>query len=208
MIKNYIHQLPHIFLLIILFCGCNVPVSKKVGETKDARPSKQIAFMERLKTIKESYYDFYGNAVKFDSVANDLKNFALDSLKDIKEWEFIVKKIDDNFYSSGPLSRELFQGQDIYNLNLISILDVNSLFKGDQEILNFVNFKATVLKTPKSENLIKQMEVIKTLSIGDTVLIDGSVTKINNHLKVDFSDIVEPVFVNPIDLLITNIVKK
>jgi hypothetical protein len=74
---------------------------------------------------------------------------------------------------------------------------------------NKVDFTYTILKTPKSNDLKKQLTVIKKLSKGDTVIVSGAVTHIDNNLKVNFASFFDEIFGTwAVDLLITDIHKK
>lgn len=121
---------------------------------------------------------------------------------------FLVKDIDDNEFASNPLAQTTFAGKEIYNFNLISIINPSAVTTDTLEINNYINFISTVPKKSKAIALQNQIEVIKSLKSGDTVFVNGSITYINTQLKIDFEDVVNEPYGTNIDILLNSIKKK
>lgn len=153
-------------------------------------------------------YELTSNTAKQDNFSDSFTKFALDSLKNVKDWEFIVNGIDDNEFASNPIARNMLEGQPIYNLKLISIIDPSAITADTLSIDNYANFIITVPKKPNGALFIKQVELIKSLNSGDTVLVSGDITYVNNQLKVDFSDVVKDIYSSNIDILASDIKRK
>lgn len=82
----------------------------------------------------------------------------------------------------------VFGRNEIYNLNLISILDLHLKNTETISIDNKASFTITLPKVPDNDKFKEMLGVLKTLTYGDTVLVSGAVTKINDDLKVDFKE--------------------
>lgn len=96
---------------------------------------------------------------------------------------------------------------------MASIVDLEEQRRDRSDTLiigNYVGMKYTIPKKPKGESLKKHLEVIGSLSPGDTVLVSGGVTMLNSDYEVDFSEALKgAVFLNDaFDFLVTSIKKK
>lgn len=199
----------------VIFFSCNrVGQSKseslfsgKVNHKNDKRPKSQLLLMKKIKAYSIDY-EILTNSAKPDQASEQFKKFTLDSLKDVKDWVMIVDGIDDNEFASSPLSRYTFADQPIYNLKLISIIDQSAVNTDTISIDNKVNFILTLPKKPKGDNFKKYVEVIKTLNQGDTIFFSGAITKIDNEMKVNLTDVVKQYMLTNLDLLPKSIRKK
>lgn len=197
-------------ILLSVFClcviiSCNLPTAKH--EITDTRPSSQISFVKRLGGYQFNY-SLSSNSSLFDKTVDSLNKLALDSLKDVKNWEFIVEEINDNQHYSKAIAMNMLEGIEIYNLILRSPIDPITEYKDSVSISENVHFMITVPKKPKSPDFIKTVAEIKSLNVGDTVLVSGSITKLNKNLEVDFSDLVKELYTNYVDIFPKSIKKK
>lgn len=193
--------------LLLFAIACNVPQTKK---KTDNRPASQLSLMRKLGALDGRMAELSTNAVLADNVADSLTKFALDSLKEVKEWELIVQEITEDSYGMSKLGELLYAGRPVYNLKMISLFDT-TLPKADTlAIGTYVFMTYTIPKYVEGDDLKKQLAAIKSLSPGDTVLVSGSITMLNDQYKADFSPMVKTdhTFGKSLDVLLTDIKKK
>lgn len=111
--------------LLILISACTTNTdSKKFINLVDNRPNDQISLMNRISNISNDYSNTYGNSAKLDMEIDSFTQYALDSLKSIKNWVMIVNDINDNPYSANSFANGLYDlnSTPVYNLILYSTI--------------------------------------------------------------------------------------
>ncbi len=197
------------FLLCSVFFGCHEPSKTPASNAplvKDIRPKEQIYFLNRVKA--DSHTFTYANALQTDNLIKAFNKYAIDSLKEIQSWEMIVSEINDDEYDASSFAKGMsMTDYPFYNLKLAAPVkidkSVDTTASDDR-----VDFVYTILKDPKGEELKKQLSIMQTLHEGDTVLVSGSITHLNDELKIDFTDVFQSFLPWKIDLLINDIKKK
>jgi len=208
-------------LLSVIFCGCQNSgsskasttdttisrVSKSTATAVDNRPKDELYFLNRIKA--ESDNDVTSNAIKKDIHITAFNKYAADSLNKIYDWEMIVTEINDNQLEASSLAKALFDldNNPVYNLQLVSPIKIDKTVD-TIAIDNRVDFTYTVPKNPKGDTLKKQLTLIKTLSKGDTVIVSGALTHIDNGGKVNFASFYDQYLPWNVDLLLKSIRKK
>ncbi|MFD2145479.1 hypothetical protein [Mucilaginibacter antarcticus] len=171
---------------------------------KDARPTTQVHFLNKVKA--DSELQETSDAIKRDMHVEAFNKYAADSLKNITGWEMIVTEINDNDLSMNSFSSVLGLAGPVYNLVLTSPIKVEASVDS-LSIDNRVDFTYTLAKSPKGDVLKKQLEVIKTLSKGDVVIVSGAITHVNDQGKIDFSSFYDTYGPWKLDLLLNDISK-
>lgn len=189
----------------LLLC-CNGKHFKKRIQTDD-RPKTQIAFMNKLAPLIDDY-DVQYNSVRFDKTAEDIKKYALDSLKNVKDWEFIVEEINDNEFMSSEVTLNALGYQPVYNLLLNSVIDNSKIDADTIPINNKINFIITIPKKPKTKVFLDISKKIATLKEGDTVYVSGAITKFNKNLEIDFSEFLKRYYTEYLEIFPLSIKKK
>lgn len=179
-------------------------VPEKPNNTDD-RPKEEITFLSKV--LAESDQNVTSNAVSKDSHISAFNKYALDSLKHIVNWEMIVDEVNDNEYDSSSAGKVLFNGSPIYNLLLTAPVKIDRSVD-TIAIDNRVDFILTIPKQPKSDTLKKHLSVIQALKKGDTVIISGALTHLDNNGKVNFASFYDQTLPWKIDVLQTAIRKK
>ena len=111
-----IKPLVAILLSITLFQCQNQPKEKAISgnenvqpqDTKvdsDPRPKDQIYFLNKVHA--ESDYSITSNSIKKDAHIEAFNNYAKDTLKEFKNWEFIVDEVNDNRSDANTVSQIL-----------------------------------------------------------------------------------------------------
>ena len=178
---------------------------KDITGANDQRSQDEVIFLNRVKA--ESDYEITSNAAKKDVHIAAFNKYALDSLKKVSGWEMIVTEINDNQYDQNTTAKVIFGGAPAYNLMLVAPIKIDK--KVDTiAIDNRVDFTVTIPKTANSEMLKAQLNVIKNLSKGDTVIVAGSITHLDEAGKVNFATFFDGVAYWKLDLLATDIQKK
>ena len=202
------------FFILISACARNTQ-SKKHIDLVDNRPKDQISFMNRISSIKDDYVNTYGNSAKLDMKIDSFTGYALDSLKNIKNWVVVVNEINDNPYSANSFANGFYDlnSTPVYNLMLYSTIKNYDKVDASLDSINHpqadvVFMTYSILKKPKGDILKKQVELIKTLNWGDTLLVSGSITYLNEKLKPDFSKFFKDSGEWQLDLWATDIRKK
>jgi len=191
-----------------MLLACNS--SMKYGpnkQVKDARPLSQISFMKKLSRIQKDNYELSSNPILLDRAADSLKKYSIDSLSKVKDWEFIVRDINDNPNYSNPAVKSFFNG-DVYNIELSSFLNGSKSIADTIAIDEAVNFIVTVPKIPKTKVFRSINESLSNLKPGDTVLVSGAVTVIDQNLKVNYAKWLNEPYSGRIDILPNSIKKK
>ncbi|RFZ85697.1 hypothetical protein DYU05_08900 [Mucilaginibacter terrenus] len=180
-------------------------VSSETGDV-DPRPADQVKFLNKVHD--NSAYEVTSNAAIKDAHITAFNKYALDSLKDFKNWEFIVSEINDNTYDANTVSKLLgFNNNPVYNLKLVAPITIDKTVDSIA-IDNQVRFTYTTLKTPKGAELKKYLSVIKNLKKDDTVIISGAITHLDEHGKINFSNFFDDNMPWDVDLMLTDIHKK
>lgn len=192
-------------LLCSVIYGCQNPGQTAEEITaKDTRPKEQIYFLNKVKADKEIYL-YTSDAIKMDSVKAAFNKYAMDSLKKIQSWEMIVDEINDKVVTSS-VAKVTF---DIYNTPLYNLKLVTSTkIDNPADTIAYedrTDYTYTIPKNPTTDFLKKQLEIIKTLTPGDTVTVSGSLTHIKDG-KINFAPLFDSYW--DLDLLITDIKKK
>ncbi|MFD0792770.1 hypothetical protein ACFQZX_04035 [Mucilaginibacter litoreus] len=214
---RYIKPLSAI-LLITTFFGCqNQSKEKAVNETKnvqpqetldssDPRPKDQTYFLNKVKA--ESDYDITSNSIKKDAHIEAFNKYAKDTLKEFKDWQFVVDEVNDNDYEANTVSKILgFNVNPIYNLKLVAPIKIDNSVD-TIAIDNRVDFTYTIPKSPKGASLKKQLMVIKDLNQGDTIIISGAVTHLDDKGKINFAPFYDQYLPWNVDLIVSEIRKK
>jgi len=179
--------------------------NKGTTVANDQRAQDELIFLNRIKA--ESDYEITSNAAKKDVHIAAFNKYALDSLKKISGWEMIVTEINDKNYDQNTTAKVIFGGAPAYNLKLVAPITVDK--KTDTiAIDNRVDFTVTIPKSANSEMLKTQLNIIKNLSRGDTVIVAGSITHLDEAGKVNFSTFYDGMANWNLDLLATDIQKK
>ena len=173
----------------------------------DTRPKEQIYFLNRV--LADNDYDIRSNAILKDKHVKAFDAYAQDSLKNIKNWEFIVAEINDNeFFTNTFFSRFGDPNDKVYNLELLAPIKIDNSVD-TIAVDNMVNFIFTIPKEPKGKQLKKILSTIQSLAKDDVVIISGALTNIDNDLKVNFAPLFDKdLFEWKMDVLITDIRKK
>ncbi|GAA3994596.1 hypothetical protein [Mucilaginibacter dorajii] len=174
-------------------------------ETPDPRPKDEAAFFKRI--AAESDYDVTSNAAKKDAHIIAFNKYALDSLKSIKDWEFKVTEVNDNSSDASSLVKTMGNPDAVYNLILVAPIKVDNSVDSIS-ISNRVDFVYSIPKEPKGDALKKQLDLIKTLTKNDVVIVSGALTHIDDKGKVNFASFYDQYLPWNIDLLLTSIRKK
>jgi hypothetical protein len=206
-----------ILIACSLFFACG-PADKKQSVSSatavsspansDTRPKEQIAFLNKIHA--ESDYEIQSDAIKRDAHIAAFNKYALDSLKNIKNWEFKVTEINDSRYQVNSVMQVMSDtySTPFYNLLLVAPIKIDNSVDSIA-INNRVDFTYSTPKTPTNALLKKNLAVVKTLSKGDIVVISGALMHVNDEGKVDFSKFYdETSFVWNFDVMITDIRKK
>jgi hypothetical protein len=172
---------------------------------KDPRTKEETHFLDKVKA--ESDYEITSDAIKKDTHIEAFNKYALDSLKNITNWEMIVTDINDNYASSNSVIAKLGNGSPVYNLVLTSLIKIDKSVDS-VAIDNRVDFTYTIPKSPKGDALKKQLAVIKTLSKGDVILVSGALLHLDDNGKVNFASFYST-YGGPwnVDLLLTDVSK-
>jgi len=178
-------------------------VDEKKDNT-DRRPKEEIAFLNRVKA--ESDYHIQSNAAQKDMHINAFNKYALDSLKTIVNWEMIVTGINDDTMDATTVAKMLLSS-DVYNLQLVAPIKIDRSVD-TIAIDNRVDFTLTIPKTPKGDTLKKQLQVVQKLKAGDTVIVSGALTHLDDKGKINFASFYDKSLPWNIDLLQTKIRKK
>jgi hypothetical protein len=206
-----------VILLSISFSACqNQNHSQKqdqqVADTKlntDAgtRPKEEGHFLNKV--LAESDYDVTSNAIKKDEHIKLFNKYALDSLKEIKNWELIVTEINDNSADASSIVKTLGNANaaPIYNLKLVAPIKIDNSVD-TIAIDNRVDFTFTTPKDPRNENLKRIVNTLKTLNKDDIVIVSGALTHINEEGKVDFAPFYDSYSPWDVDILLSDISKK
>ncbi|QHS56071.1 hypothetical protein GWR56_11195 [Mucilaginibacter sp. 14171R-50] len=172
----------------------------------DLRPKDQIYFLNKVRA--ESDYSITSNSIKKDAHIEDFNKYAKDTLKEFKNWEFIVDEVNDNRSDANTISQIFgWDENPIYNLKVVSPIKVDNSVD-TIAIDNRVNFTYTIPKLPKGAPLKKQLTLIKDLNKGDTIIVSGAVTHFNNKGKIDFATFYDQDLPWNIDLMVSDIWKK
>jgi len=171
----------------------------------DQRAQDELIFLNRIKA--ESDYEITSNAAKKDVHIAAFNKYALDSLKKVSGWEMIVTEINDNRYDQNKTAKVIFGGAPAYNLKLVAPIKIDKT-ADSIAVDNRVDFTVTVPKNANSEMLKAQLNVIKNLSRGDTVIVGGSITHLDEVGKVNFASFYDGMANWNLDLLATDIQKK
>ena len=100
-------------VIAVFLSSCDVKPNKSIN--KDTLPKTQSSFMKKLYDINHDY-SLLQNPIKQDKLSEELVKFALDSLKNVKEWVLIVDNIND--ISSNSDISEPSPSEDINNIQL------------------------------------------------------------------------------------------
>ncbi len=197
------------FLFACLLCciiySCQNPgqISNEASVT-DTRPKDQIYYLNKVKADNETYR-FTPEATIKDSVKAAFDKYAIDSLKNIRSWEVVVEGIDDFGLSSTVAKATLdIYNNPVYNLRLVAPIKIDNSID-TIEYYNRADFTYTIPKNPTDDFLKKQLAIIKTLTYGDTVLVSGSLTHVEDG-KITFAPLFDERW--NVDLLLTDIKKK
>jgi hypothetical protein len=171
---------------------------------KDPRPNSEVAFLNRVKA--EADFDSASDAVKKDAHIAAFNKYTLDSLKNISDWEMIVAEINDNELSSNSVMKKIGLAGPVYNIILKAPIKIDKSVDSIA-ITNRVEFTYTIPKQPKGDALKKQLEIIKTLSKGDVVVVSGAITHFDDSGKVDFTSFYDEYVPWNVDLLLNDISK-
>lgn len=182
-------------------------VAVKTDSDHDSRPKEEISFLNRVKA--ESDYEVTSNAVKKDAHIKAFNKYSLDSLKNIKDWEFTVTEINDASSDANSFIKMLgdLDNNQIYNLVLVAPIKIDNSVDS-VAIDNRVDFTYTIPKNPKNAVLIKQLSILKTLQKGDVVIVSGALTHLDDNSKVNFESFYDQYGPWNVDLLLTDIRKK
>ena len=171
----------------------------------DNRPKAEIAFLSRV--LAESDYNVTSNAASKDSHISAFNKYAVDSLKQIANWEMIVDEVNDNEFSSSTAGKILFSDTEVYNVKMVAPVKIDRSID-TIAIDNEVEFTLTIPKNPKTDTLKKQLSVIQTLKKGDTVIISGALTHLDKNGKINFASFYDQMLPWNVDVLQTAIHKK
>ena len=212
---NFIKFCTLIVLCTTLFaCQNNGQKQSQTGQSnlveiknEDPRPLEQQRFLNRVKV--DADYSITSDAIKKDDHIVAFNKYAIDSLKSIKNWEMIVTEITDNSYNSSSFAKAFLDvdNHPVYNLLLVAPIKIDRSID-TIAIDNKVEFTYTILKSPKGDNLKQQLVILKNLTKGDTVIVSGSITHLDESLKVNFASFYENFANWNVDLLLTDIRKK
>ena len=203
--------LTSIIITCTIFFGCDDIAKKPIQDqdNTDNRPKDEIHFLKKVQDETDA-------SVKENSAQEDLhiaafNKYAIDSLKKVKNWELIVTGVDDDASNSNSFAKALFDlnNNPVYNLMLAAPIEIDRSVD-TIAISNRVDFTYTILKKPKGDTLKQQLTLIQQLKKGDTVIVSGALTHLDN-LKVDFSSFYNPYETTGnwnVDFLITDIHKK
>lgn len=205
-----------ILLLALVAMGCGQP-SKK-AETIDplsTGPASEIKFLKLVDSLRDDNLSTDGNAIKTDKKIQDFNKYAVDSLKEVKDWIVVVNEVNDSPMGASSTGALLFNVDSVYNLRMYATIRnfTEKEFDKSLDSLNHpqadvVFLTYTVPKAPTDEKLKKHLDIIKKLSMGDTLLISGAVTRLNKDLKPDFSELIKSYGEWEVDFLATDIKKK
>ncbi|MGZ3755506.1 MAG: hypothetical protein ACXVAY_00845 [Mucilaginibacter sp.] len=203
------------FGLLIILIGCKpkpAPESTDMASVlahmppvvPDNRPKDELYFLNRVKA--EADYELSQNAVQKDMHIDAFNKYAKDSLKKIVNWEMIVTEINDNEFAANSVAKTLF-GNNVYNVELVAPIKFDKSVD-TIAIDNRVDFTLTIPKKPKGDLVKAQLSTIQTLKKGDTVIVSGALTHLDDQSKVNFAEFYEHYQPWNIDLLQTEIHKK
>jgi hypothetical protein len=192
-------------LLCSVIYGCqNLSQKSEEVTVKDTRPKEQIYYLNKVKADNEIYL-YTSMATVKDSVKAAFDKYALDSLKKIQSWEMLVEGVDDTGLSSSVAEVTLdTYSTPVYNLRLVSPIKIDNTID-TIAVDNRADFTYTIPKNPTDDFLKKQIAIIKTLTYGDTVIVSGSLTHVEDG-KITFAPLFDEQW--NVDLLITDIKKK
>ena len=180
-------------------------VSTEIKKDDDARPKDQRYFLDKVEA--ESDYDITSNSIKKDFHIESFNKYAKDTLKEFKDWEFVVTEINDYSTSASTIGKLLgFDSGPIYNLVLVAPIKIDRSVD-TIAISNRVDFTYTLPKKPKNAGLLKQLSVIKTLSKGDVVLVSGALTHLDDKGKINFASFYDQMGPWNVDLMVNAIRK-
>jgi len=172
----------------------------------DNRPKEELNFLNKAGA---EYEDYDSNAAQKDKRVADFNKYATDSLKKIAGWEMIVSEVNDENFSSNSFAKAFFDldNNPVYNLELVEPIKYDKSVD-TIGINNRVEFTYTLPKTPKGDSLKKQLALIQNLKKGDTVIVSGALTHIDDNLKVNFAAVFDKGMPWQVDLLATSVRKK
>ena len=212
-----IKSLLAILLSITLF-GCQNRLKEKVTsanqnvqpqdskDISDPRPKDQVYFLTKIHA--DSNYDVTSNSIKKDAHIEAFNKYAKDTLKEFKDWEFIVDEVNDKSYDANTVSKVLgFDANPIYNLKLVAPINIDNSVD-TISIDNRVNFTCTIPKSPKTAQLKKALMVIKDLNKGDIIIVSGAVTHVDDKGKINFASFYDQDLPWNVDLMVSDIRKK
>lgn len=186
--------------------NANKNVSQDTKVDSDPRPKNQIYFLNKVHT--ESDYSITSNSIKKDAHIEAFNKYAKDTLKEFKNWEFIVDEVNDNRSDANTIS-QIFGWDENPIYNLIAVAPVKIDNSVDTiAIDNRVDFVYTLPKSPKGASLKKQLLVIKDLNKGDIIIVSGAVTHLDNKGKINFASFYEQDLPWNVDLMVSDIRKK
>lgn len=201
-------------LMAMIIAGCNDPAqNSKTIDPLLSRPSDQIQLMHKIESISRDY-SILQNAAKADLEIASFNKYAEDSLKDVKNWVVVVNEINDDPSSANSFAKGMFDlSRPVYNLIMYSTVTNNAEINPVLDSINhpqaevvFLNY--TLPKDPSNQKLIAQIDLIKHLNPGDTLLVSGAVTHLNSHLKPDFSEVIMTTGEWHLDFLVTDMTRK
>lgn len=197
--------------VILTALGCNMPNKQKVTET---RPASQLKFNKIVDSISHDYSTI-DNAAKMDERVSFFNKYAQNELKDINNWEVVVNEVSDDNYSKSSFADAILDPNlPVYNLKMYSVIRMYDKIDKSRDSLNLpqgdvIFITCTVPKQEKqSKNGKSWLNVVKNASNGDTLLISGSITHIDENLKPDFRSLISEDGYWNVDLIPTEIKKK
>lgn len=211
-LKTYYHSIG--VVTIIAMAGCQNPAKNTITiDPLSSRPNDQIQLMHKVDSISHDYSGFE-NAAKADLNIAAFNKYAEDSLKDVKDWVVVVNEINDYPSSASSFAKAMFDlNQPSYNLIMYSTIKNNiepdpvlDSINHPQADIVYLNY--TLPKEPTNEKLISQVNFIRQLEKGDTLLVSGAITHLNSQLKPDFSELIKGSGEWHLDFLVTDLRKK
>lgn len=199
-----------LFAIFPVILSCNQSLKNKAVSVSDDRPKSQLYFNHMVDSLSNDYQTT-NNSAKADLRYEEFKKYALDSLKEIKDWVVLVNEVSDyvgDANSTAPLRMDL--SKPIYNLKMYSVIRMYDKINPSLDSVNLPQGDVIFLTytTPKSPKDKKFIDLIKSVNNGDTLLVSGSLTHINQDYKIDFKDMMKTGYAWNFDLLASEIKKK
>ncbi|HEY5325922.1 MAG TPA: hypothetical protein VIJ27_02895, partial [Mucilaginibacter sp.] len=121
--------------LAFALCSCNINEQGTNGTQLDTRPKSQLLFNHIVDSLSEDSYST--NAAKTDVRVQWFNKYALDSLRNIKNWQVIVNEVSENTNDASSVAKQLLDlSKPFYNLKMYSVIKMYDKINPSLDSLN------------------------------------------------------------------------